>query len=170
MWRSLKWILPCESQSEMTTRCNILAIDFWERQNKRGGYATSAWRGMARRSRWLSRWNTGNLRWWSYSAWYCFWLIFLINRARIYLHIKNECRHIPYTILKESGRECACGNDEDFTVLAVGVVDAVEWACVLCGCHIQNDWVRRAAICIKFYVKLKHSSAEMTQKAGTMNH
>ena len=24
------------------------------------------------------------------------------------------------------------------------MVDAVEWACVLCGHHIQNDWVSRA--------------------------
>ena len=27
---------------------------------------------------------------------------------------------------------------------SVGVADAVEWAHVLCGCHIQNDWARRA--------------------------
>ena len=26
----------------------------------------------------------------------------------------------------------------------MGVVDAIEWACVLCVCHIQNDWVSRA--------------------------
>ena len=26
----------------------------------------------------------------------------------------------------------------------MGVVDTVEWACVLCGCHIQNDWASRA--------------------------
>ena len=26
----------------------------------------------------------------------------------------------------------------------MGVVDAVAWECVLCGCHIQNDWASRA--------------------------
>ena len=26
----------------------------------------------------------------------------------------------------------------------MGVVDAVELACVLCGCHIQNDWASRS--------------------------
>ena len=26
----------------------------------------------------------------------------------------------------------------------MGAVDAVEWACVLCGHHIQNDWANRA--------------------------
>ena len=25
----------------------------------------------------------------------------------------------------------------------MGTVDTVEWACVLCGCHIQSDWVSR---------------------------
>ena len=25
-----------------------------------------------------------------------------------------------------------------------GLVDAIEWACVLCGCHIKNDWASRA--------------------------
>ena len=27
---------------------------------------------------------------------------------------------------------------------SMGVVDTSEWACVLCGCHIQNGWVSRA--------------------------
>ena len=27
---------------------------------------------------------------------------------------------------------------------SLGAVDAVEGACVLCGCHIQNDWMSRA--------------------------
>ena len=52
----------------------------------------------------------------------------------------------------------------------MGAVDAVEWACVLCGCHIQNDWVGQRT-CTKFWVKLEHSSAEtirMTQKAAAM--
>ena len=54
---------------------------------------------------------------------------------------------------------------------SVGVVDAVEWACVLCGCHIQNDWVEQW-ICIQFCVKLKHSPMEtipMSQKASEDN-
>ena len=27
---------------------------------------------------------------------------------------------------------------------SVGAVDAIEWACILCGHHIQNDWASRA--------------------------
>ena len=60
-------------------------------------------------------------------------------------------------------------NNDNFAVL-VGAVDAVEWACVLCGCHIQSDWVGQRT-CTKFWVKLEHSSAEtiwMTQKAAAM--
>ena len=52
------------------------------------------------------------------------------------------------------------------------VVEAIEWACVLCGCHIQNDWVGQR-ICITFYAKFEHSSMEtirMTQKATTMGN
>ena len=45
---------------------------------------------------------------------------------------------------KESGLECACVNNDDFTVLVSGAVDTTEWVCVLCGCHIQNDWASRA--------------------------
>ena len=48
------------------------------------------------------------------------------------------------------------------------VVVALEWACVLCGRHIQNDWVSRATKCVKLCVKLEHCSAEtiqMIQKA-----
>ena len=44
----------------------------------------------------------------------------------------------PYNLAaKESGLECACVNNDDFSV---GMVDAIEQACVLCGHHIQNDW------------------------------
>ena len=52
----------------------------------------------------------------------------------------------------------------------MGAVDTFEWACVLCGLHIQNDWVEQQ-ICIKFCVKLEHSSTEtiwMIQKAAAM--
>ena len=50
-------------------------------------------------------------------------------------------------------------------------VDAIEWACALCGHCIQNDWVSRQQICIKFWVKLEDSFAEtiqMTEKAAAM--
>ena len=55
----------------------------------------------------------------------------------------------------------------------MGAVDAIEWACVLCGHHIQNDWMNRA---MKLYqillcTKLEHSSVEtvcMYQKAAAM--
>ena len=52
-------------------------------------------------------------------------------------------RHPCDLAAKESGLEWVCVNRDNFTVL-VGVVDAIEWACVLCGCRIQNDWVSRA--------------------------
>ena len=53
----------------------------------------------------------------------------------------------------------------------MGAVDAIEWECVLCGCHIQNDWVEQQ-ICIKFYIKFEHSSIEtiMIQKATAMGN
>ena len=54
----------------------------------------------------------------------------------------------------------------------MGVVDAPEWACVLCGCCIQNDWVEQW-ICIKFCVKLEHScivTIQMIQKAAALGN
>ena len=45
---------------------------------------------------------------------------------------------------KESRLECVCVNNDNFTVQSLTVVDAIEWACVLCGHHIQNDWASRA--------------------------
>ena len=38
---------------------------------------------------------------------------------------------------------CMC-EQYDFTIYSVGAVNAIEWACVLCGCPIQNDWASRA--------------------------
>ena len=40
---------------------------------------------------------------------------------------------------------------------SMGSTDAGEWACVLCGHGIQNDWVEQW-ICTKFCVKLEHFS------------
>ena len=54
----------------------------------------------------------------------------------------------------------------------MGAVDAIEWACVLCGHRIQNDWVEQQ-ICIKFCDKLEHSSTEtvrMIQKAAALGN
>ena len=54
----------------------------------------------------------------------------------------------------------------------MGAVGAIECASVLCGCHIQNDWVEQW-ICIRFCVKLGNSSTEtiqMIQKATTMGN
>ena len=54
----------------------------------------------------------------------------------------------------------------------MGAVHAIEWACVLHDHCIQNDWVKQW-ICIKFCIKLKHSSAEtirMIQKATAMGN
>ena len=55
---------------------------------------------------------------------------------------------------------------------SVGAVDAVEWARVLCGCRIQDDWVEQW-VCITFCAKLEHSSAEtidMIRKAAAMGN
>ena len=61
------------------------------------------------------------------------------------LLIKQEqfARHPCILAAKESGLGM-CMNNDDFTGLVSGVVDAVEWACVLCGRHIQNDQANTA--------------------------
>ena len=46
---------------------------------------------------------------------------------------------------------------------SVGVVDTIEWACVLCGCHIQNDWMTRATNLHQIFVEFDHSSMETIQ-------
>ena len=54
----------------------------------------------------------------------------------------------------------------------MGVVDTIEWACVLCGCYIQNEQVEQW-IHIKFCIKLEHSSMgtiQMIQKAAAMGN
>ena len=54
----------------------------------------------------------------------------------------------------------------------MGVVDTTEWAYESCGHLIQNDWVE-LRICIKFCVKLEHSSVEtiqMIQKAAAIGN
>ena len=78
-------------------------------------------------------------------------------------------RHQCNLAAKESGLECACMNNDDFTVL-VGEVYAIEWACVLCGHCIQNNWLEQQ-IFIKLFIKLEHSSKDivwMIQKAAAM--
>ena len=62
-------------------------------------------------------------------------------------------------------------NNDDFTVL-VGEVYAIEWACVLCGHCIQNNWLEQQ-IFIKLFIKLEHSSKDivwMIQKAAAMGN
>ena len=54
----------------------------------------------------------------------------------------------------------------------MGVVDAIEWTCVLCGHGIQTEWVEQW-ICIKFCVKLEYSSGETIhtiQKAAALGN
>ena len=55
----------------------------------------------------------------------------------------------------------------------MGVVDTVEWACVLCGLHIQNAWASRAMNLHQICIKLEHSSKEtiwMIQKDAAMGN
>ena len=73
----------------------------------------------------------------------------------------------------ESGPECTCVNNDDFTVPVSGGSRCTEWACVLCGHCIQMTAWEQQRICIKFHVKLKHSSTEtiqMVQKAAAMGN
>ena len=51
-------------------------------------------------------------------------------------------------------------------------VDTIEWACILCGHRSQNERVEQR-ICIRFCVKLEHSSVEtfwMIQKTAAMGN
>ena len=53
----------------------------------------------------------------------------------------------------------------------MGAVDTIEWACVLCDHHIQNDWASKAMNLHQFCIKLEHSSLEtiqMIQEATAM--
>ena len=63
----------------------------------------------------------------------------------------------------------------DWNVYAwtVSVVDAIEWACVLCGCTFKVNEQVEQKICIEFCVKLEHSSVEtiwMIQKVTAMGN
>ena len=52
-------------------------------------------------------------------------------------------------------------------------VDTVKWACILCGCCIKMTERVEQWICIKFCIKLEHSSTEtiwMIQKATAMGN
>ena len=47
-------------------------------------------------------------------------------------------------VAKESGLECTCMNNDDFTVLVSGTGRYQWMSTCLCGRSIQNDWVSRA--------------------------
>ena len=56
---------------------------------------------------------------------------------------------------------------------SVRAVDAVEWACVLCGHAFKMTEWEEQRICIKFCIKLEHSSAKtigMIQRATAMGN
>ena len=53
------------------------------------------------------------------------------------------------------------------------MVDAIEWACVLCDCSIQNDWASGAMNLHQICIKLEYFSAEtvwMTWKAAAISN
>ena len=55
----------------------------------------------------------------------------------------------------------------------MGAVNTSEWAWVLCGHRIQNDWAVEQQFCIKFCIKLEHFSMEtirMILKATAMGN
>ena len=74
---------------------------------------------------------------------------------------------------KETGLECTCVNNDDFTVLVSGAVDAIEWHVYCVAVTVKVIEQVEQCICIKFCVKLEHSSAEtiqMIQKATAIGN
>ena len=72
---------------------------------------------------------------------------------------------------KETGLECTCVNNDDFTVLVSGVVDAIEWHVYCVAVTFKVIEQVEQWICIKFCVKLEHSSTEtiwVIQKSTAM--
>ena len=53
---------------------------------------------------------------------------------------QHQCK----TTAKDSGLECTCVKNDDFSILVSGGDDNIKWACALCGHGFQNDWVSRA--------------------------
>ena len=108
------------------------------------------------------------------STMWCFKILWgLSEKSPVIINIMRTV-YAPWCNLeaKESGLECACVNNDAFTVLVKGGGNSMEWACVLCGCFIQNDSVEQW-ICIKFCVELEHSSVEtigMIQKPAAMGN
>ena len=69
--------------------------------------------------------------------------------------------------------ECTCMNSDDFTVLVSGGVDTVsEHVYCVAVAFKMTEWIEQR-ICIKFCIKLKHSSIEniqLIQKAAAMGN
>ena len=73
---------------------------------------------------------------------------------------------------KESGLECACVNNDDFTALVSGG-SRLCWVSLCTVWPSHSKWLSRAKIYIKFSVKPEHSSMEtiqMIQEAATMDN
>ena len=74
---------------------------------------------------------------------------------------------------KETGLECTCVNNDDFTVLVSGAVDAIEWHVYCVAVTVKVIEQVEQCICIKFCVKLEHSSTEtiwVIQKASALGN
>ena len=84
-------------------------------------------------------------------------------------------RHRCNLAAEESGLQCTCVNNDDFTALISGGVDKTMFSelvyCVAIICQ-KTEWGEQW-ICIKFCIKLEHSSVEtiqMIHKAKAMGN
>ena len=88
---------------------------------------------------------------------------------------KRECfaQHQCNLAAKECGLECTCVNNDDFTVLVRGVIDTLsEHVSCVAVTFKMTEHVEQQ-ICIKFFIKLEHSSVEtiwMIQKVAAMGN
>ena len=65
---------------------------------------------------------------------------------------------------KESGQECTLTSKMMTSLYySVGVVDAIEWACVCVAITLKNDWASRTMDLHQICIELKHSSMETIQ-------
>ena len=65
---------------------------------------------------------------------------------------------------KESGQECTLTSKMMTSLYySVGVVDAIEWACVCVAVTLKNDWASRTMDLHQICIELKHSSMETIQ-------
>ena len=90
------------------------------------------------------------------------------------IYWERVVQHRCNLVAKESGLECACVNNDDFAVLAGGG-DRRHWVSIFyfvtIAFKMAEHFEAEQQMCIKFSVKLEHSSVvtiQMIQKAAAM--